>query len=700
MSLASYGRSLLYRQILKMVVKFLVLKVVPIFLLVVLIVSIPMIIVTGVKDAFNQWFKGREAKYTDNSKAVYDWVDSLKEDINLGYGYITRKQVKDYIIEQDATYIQDKKLTIPEKITITVTDSKNGNSHETKHTKYHDYTLALNSATYDYRLPWQIMLSVNTTADMNYSPALKNDIRDAFKSNFFGLFNSNEITPVSYDEVTSNSSYRYYKKVITKKTSIHNYTEIETRTTHDEEGNTHHSYIEHHYKKTTVTVSEINYPKPYFTRIETTSDTYNFEYENNETRSSFSTVENGDDTTIETTIIDPQLKNVVPTSAAQRFYMGLKKFGINADKNYVDYMKSSISELPYSDFPVMILNSILRSSQQGYDIYGGIESGSGAFKLSGEGILAWPTNGPVKISSGYGLRFHPVLKIQRMHTGIDIVCDSSMKVLSSKDGRVEFAGDKGDYGNTVIISHGNGISTLYAHMQQISVRVGDVVKTGQIIGIPGSTGLSTGVHLHFEAIKDGIPVDPAQYLGLIPDVPEITVDELKYTEIDSTKIKEILRAKNSFLVTNDRYINAINNAGKAKNVNPLLLYSITGAEMSFVVNDYTYWQKVYDPNNRGILLGYLQKISPNATIQDAPFYIAQNCFNVFHSWWEHNVSIEEASMVAAATVAKSLSDVPKGRHPVLWINVRDGKNGYAEDPNWFRNVSRIYIELKTKMGGQ
>ncbi len=125
----------------------------------------------------------------------------------------------------------------------------------------------------------------------------------------------------------------------------------------------------------------------------------------------------------------------------------------------------------------------------------------------GVGALRWPAQGP--ITSGFGLRRHPVFAIQHMHTGIDIGAAWGSPVLAAADGQVIHTGWFGGYGKIVIIDHGGGVSTLYAHLFEILVAPGASVRRGQIIARVGTTGYSTGPHLHFEVRVDGQPIDPA-----------------------------------------------------------------------------------------------------------------------------------------------------------------------------------------------
>ncbi|MEN2984895.1 MAG: peptidoglycan DD-metalloendopeptidase family protein [Dictyoglomaceae bacterium] len=124
----------------------------------------------------------------------------------------------------------------------------------------------------------------------------------------------------------------------------------------------------------------------------------------------------------------------------------------------------------------------------------------------------WPTFG--LITSGFGWRIHPIFRRSDFHEGIDIVSFWGAPVYATADGFVTFAGWKSGYGKTIEISHGRGISTLYAHLSVIRVNSGRYVKKGQIIGLVGSTGTSKGPHLHYEVRRNGIVVNPIPYLNV------------------------------------------------------------------------------------------------------------------------------------------------------------------------------------------
>ena len=122
----------------------------------------------------------------------------------------------------------------------------------------------------------------------------------------------------------------------------------------------------------------------------------------------------------------------------------------------------------------------------------------------------WPVNGP--ITSGYGYRTHPVLGYRRLHSGTDFGAASGTPIVAASGGVVVTAGWLGGYGNAVVISHGGGIATLYGHQSRLAVGPGAHVRRGQVIGYVGSTGMSTGPHLHFEVRVNGVTTDPARYL--------------------------------------------------------------------------------------------------------------------------------------------------------------------------------------------
>ncbi|MFN4219300.1 MAG: murein hydrolase activator EnvC family protein [bacterium] len=165
---------------------------------------------------------------------------------------------------------------------------------------------------------------------------------------------------------------------------------------------------------------------------------------------------------------------------------------INKTKQNIEYYES-IQKEKYEELQRYIARNVSRTR-----IYRG-------------GRFLWPTTSSV-ITSYFGYRVHPIWGGTRFHSGIDIGAPYGAPIYAAADGVVIFAGWYYGYGNTIIIDHGSGISTLYAHCSSISVYKGQVVSKGQVIGRVGSTGNSTGPHLHFEIQINGQPVNPLNYL--------------------------------------------------------------------------------------------------------------------------------------------------------------------------------------------
>ncbi len=124
----------------------------------------------------------------------------------------------------------------------------------------------------------------------------------------------------------------------------------------------------------------------------------------------------------------------------------------------------------------------------------------------------WPVDNSTTIHSSFGRRLHPIYKYYRSHDGIDIGNKSYPTIYAAGDGKVVEAGRSSGYGNYVVISHGNGFKSLYAHLSSYNVKVGDWVKKSQKIAKMGNTGSSTGTHLHFEIQINDVPTNPTKYL--------------------------------------------------------------------------------------------------------------------------------------------------------------------------------------------
>jgi len=192
-----------------------------------------------------------------------------------------------------------------------------------------------------------------------------------------------------------------------------------------------------------------------------------------------------------------------------------KESMIDTKKKQIDNLKASRSDV---EEEIREINEKLRKLEEQEDdlikkskeLENQIKSLQRSVKYIG-GNMVWPVPSCHNITSYYGNRLHPVLKKYKMHTGIDIGASSGASIVAANKGVVIYAGWQSGYGNTVIVDHGGGITTLYAHCSKILVHTGQSVDASQVIAKVGSTGLSTGPHLHFEVRKNGSTVNPLSY---------------------------------------------------------------------------------------------------------------------------------------------------------------------------------------------
>lgn len=179
-----------------------------------------------------------------------------------------------------------------------------------------------------------------------------------------------------------------------------------------------------------------------------------------------------------------------------------KKIGLEEDKKQLQELKVKLENEENS------IQDKISEITNAYTVTENI-SGYNSQIVSSNG---WPVQGYTRISSPYGMRIHPVLKVAKMHTGIDIPAPTGANVLSIDNGKVIYSGVQGGYGNTVMVLHDDGKVSLYAHNSSITVNNGQRVSKGQVIAKIGSTGRSTGPHLHFEIRINGSHVNPINYL--------------------------------------------------------------------------------------------------------------------------------------------------------------------------------------------
>ncbi|MBS0384462.1 MAG: M23 family metallopeptidase, partial [Proteobacteria bacterium] len=151
-------------------------------------------------------------------------------------------------------------------------------------------------------------------------------------------------------------------------------------------------------------------------------------------------------------------------------------------------------------------------------------------------LMKTPING-ARLSSGFGMRMHPVLGYSALHRGVDFAAPIGTPILAAGDGAVERAGPFSTYGNYVKIRHANGYETAYAHMSRVAVRVGQRVRQGEIIGFVGDTGRATGPHLHYEVLKRGDQINPMALQ--VPNGRNLTGRALELFQIERARIDTI-----------------------------------------------------------------------------------------------------------------------------------------------------------------
>lgn len=141
------------------------------------------------------------------------------------------------------------------------------------------------------------------------------------------------------------------------------------------------------------------------------------------------------------------------------------------------------------------------------------EEATGGTNVSSTGTFVWPSDTCRIVTSKFGTRMHPVYHVYKTHNGIDIGARYGTNVLAADSGTVVVSKYSSSYGNYIMINHGNGTTTLYAHMSSRIAQVGDKVSQGEVIGLVGSTGVSTGAHIHFEITVGGSRVNPLNYFS-------------------------------------------------------------------------------------------------------------------------------------------------------------------------------------------
>ena len=146
-----------------------------------------------------------------------------------------------------------------------------------------------------------------------------------------------------------------------------------------------------------------------------------------------------------------------------------------------------------------------------------------AMQLPTVGELTWPLTGPMKITSPYGERMHPIIGEELFHRGVDLRAHYGSPILAPADGVVVYTGRKTAYGNMIVVVHGGGVATVYGHLWKFAVQPYQRVRKGQLLGYTGDTGFSTGPHLHFEVRQNGEPTNPLEWLPPIETTDQTVI---------------------------------------------------------------------------------------------------------------------------------------------------------------------------------
>lgn len=166
------------------------------------------------------------------------------------------------------------------------------------------------------------------------------------------------------------------------------------------------------------------------------------------------------------------------------------------DESFETTMEGIEEELKHKSAQLEVLRTLV-TSKRAHE----------GFRISG-----YPMNGIRWVSSRFGYRLHPIYKVRRFHAGVDIATPSGNEIFTTANGIVTYAGYKRGYGNVVDVDHGGGVTTRYAHLLKVIAVKGQVVRKNDVLGLAGSTGVSTGSHLHYEVRIKGKPIDPYPFV--------------------------------------------------------------------------------------------------------------------------------------------------------------------------------------------
>ena len=231
-------------------------------------------------------------------------------------------------------------------------------------------------------------------------------------------------------------------------------------------------------------------------------------------------IKNNDETIREIKELQVELERKKETLTKQMDEINKNKIIVEEEKGRLDKLnkenKAKVKKLiklqgELSSQIKLTEKEISELESRGQEINNEIVSSSGGGSYNGS-KMAWPVIGYTTLSSKFGYRIHPISGEKKLHTGIDIPAPAGTPVVAANSGTVIISRYDNSYGNMVAIDHGGGIVSFYAHNTERLVKVGDKVSKGQKISTVGTTGYSTGNHLHFEVKKNGTFVDPMNYL--------------------------------------------------------------------------------------------------------------------------------------------------------------------------------------------